>query len=210
MKVARSDESVLILRDFPLGVGAVSVILAVVPLAAMIQDFVRGVGWRERAVPMGLATILALVVGAVFSKFSVFRFDRRRRVLVWRRRGLLRAEGGSVPFDAIRSAVVETVTDSSALQYRVALTTDGGSIPLTLYYSLGAGERCERLRDRINQFVGTEPLRHPDADIRAMASGGHSVRAVALAKQQLGLSTSEATRMIDEAARADGQDEMQG
>lgn len=207
MRVARVDESVLTLRDFPLGVCIVSIVLAVVPLGAMIQDVVRGVSWRERAVPMALATILALVVGAMFSKYTVFRFDRRQRILVWRRRGLLRAEGGSVPFDAIRSAVVETITDSSALEYRVTLTTtDGGSIPLTLYYTLGAGERCERLRDLINQFVGTEPLRHPEADIRAMVSAGHSVRAIAFAKQRLGLSTSEA---VDEAARTDSEDKMQ-
>jgi len=209
MKVARSDESVLTLRDFPLAVCVVSVVLAVVPLAAMVHDLVRGIGWRERAVPMAVVTILALVVGMVFSKYSVFRFDRRQRILVWRRRGLLRAEGGSVPFDRIRFAVVESITDSSALEYRVALTTDDGSIPLTPYYTLGAGERCERLRDLINQVVGAEPLSRPEADIRALARGGHPVRAVALAKQRLGLSTTEATRLVDEAARNDGKDEMQ-
>ena len=208
MKITRSDESVLTLSDFPLGVCVVSVVLAVLPLGAMIHDLMRGISWRERAVPMALAATLALVVGAVFSKYSVFRFDRRRRVLVWRRRGLLRARGGSVRFDTIRCAVVESITDSSALEYRVTLTTDGGSIPITEYYTLGAGDRCERLRAVINQFVGAEPLPHPDADIRAMVGGGHFVRAVAFAKQRLGLSTSQGTRLVDEAARTNPGDKM--
>jgi hypothetical protein len=206
MKIVRPNEDLLKVVDFPIDIGVVSSLFVIVALVGFIQDIVSGVYSTRREVGMAVCALAGLGAAALFIKRSVFEFDRRRRILTWRRDGLFRAKAGCVPFDKIRAATVESITgdSTSVLRYRTAVATDDGTIPITEYYTLGGGERCERTRDEINRFVDPEAVVSADNDIREMARAGHSVRAVAMAKQKLGLSTSEAVRYVDQARDSGG------
>ena len=207
MKIARRDESVLTVVDFPIVTGVASLLLVISPVIVFIRDLVSGVRSTRLELGMVALALTGLLTGALFVKRGVFEFDRRRRILTWRRGGVFGAKGGCVPFEKIRSATVETIAnDTSAVRsYRTEVATNDGTIPITQYYSQGKRKRCERMREEINRFV------HPEAcpggaenDVREMARNDHSVGAVALAKEKLGLSTSEAVRFVDEARDGGG------
>ena len=160
MKIARRDESVLTVVDFPIGTGVMSLLFVIVALVGLIRDLKSG-GVRSTRDEfwMVVMALTGLLTGALFTKRGVFEFDRRRRILTWRRVGVFGAKGGCVPFEKIRSATVETITgDTSAVRsYRTEVATNDGTIPITQYYSTGERKRCERMREEINRFV------HPEA-----------------------------------------------
>jgi hypothetical protein len=204
MKIARRDDSMLRVVDFPIDVGVASSIFVVFALMALIHDVVSGVYSTQRLLGISACAITGLLVAAFFIKRSIFEFDRQRQLLMWRRGGLFGAKSGRVPFDRIRSATVESITgDGSALRYRTAVVTNEGTLPITEYYTLGAGERCEQMRDEINRIVHPGAPSTVENDIREMARDEHSVRAVAMAKQKLGLSTSDAVRFVSDASGDD-------
>src|SRR5438045_978633 len=131
MKIARRDESVLTVVDFPIGWGVASllfVIFAVIGFIIALKSGVRSTRQELGMVAFGLA---GLLTGALFAKRGVFEFDRRRRILTWRRRGVFGAKGGCVPFENIRTATVETIlNDTSAIKsYRTEVATNDGTIP---------------------------------------------------------------------------------
>ena len=159
MRVVRStsDDFVVVFDDVP---------FARVFLAASVLLGVLGVVQLAR-VPGGIQDerVLGCIVGtglcllgffAVFER-TEFAFDRRARVVRWKRRRAFRRRAGEIPFDRIESVAVQSpIGDEGVPSRRVALITRDGEVPLTLAFAPDHGERVA-LADRIRRFVFPAP-----------------------------------------------------
>jgi len=80
-------------------------------------------GWSNEPVSYTAVFLAICLYGLVNTRLIRFTFDKRARVLAWRRRGVI-PQAGSLAFDAIEKAVLEVRTDRRGTAfYRVALAT---------------------------------------------------------------------------------------
>jgi len=83
-------------------------------------------GFANEPVSYTLLALAACLWGLAASRLTTFDFDRGRRTLRWRRRGLVPASG-EVPFAHIDKATLETRSDRRGTPfYRVVLVLQGG------------------------------------------------------------------------------------
>ena len=116
MRIIRSDENQLVIREFPwifplvfLPMGAFMLVLGLIAVARAVQKpdfpwFGTGSGELWGALASGL---LGVACGLAFAVRSEFTFDLVARQLTWTRRGPFSKTGGVVPFEQIRYAFTE-------------------------------------------------------------------------------------------------------
>jgi hypothetical protein len=194
MKITQQDQSALIIEDFPYLIGAITFPLALFGLYHAIAITVRS-GLTRNGVGAAISACLAFLIGAVFTKRSVFEFDLVQRQLRWKRGGLFGSSHGLVPFDQIRSATVQSLS-GDAPTYRVAVLTHEGEIPLTDAYSAGS-EPSESIRTAINKVLDAAPANEMENDIQELALGGRKIDAIRLARTRYGYDLAQAKEFVE-------------
>ncbi len=139
--------------DFPFWIGAFAFPLSLFFLCKFAVSLSHGGELQKGYGPLAGALIFGLV-GALFTKRTVFEFDVLRRQVVWSKTGVFGRKCGVLPFEKIRNAKVEQSSVGASPSYRASLATDEGILPLTDAYSVGAAsqERCQRISDMINNL----------------------------------------------------------
>jgi len=194
VKITR-DSHFLTVTDFPYLFG----IFAFPAAAFLAYHAVLAVHQAQPTRDVVGATFGALfffAAGALFTQRSHFEFDRAARQLHWSRRDLFTRAAGTVPFDQIRHAVVQSLHSSgTSITTRVALVlADNTVLPFTRAYSTGAA--AERARTAINDFLAV-PATTPDDDILQLVLAGNKVDAIRFARTHYGYDLTQAKAFID-------------
>jgi hypothetical protein len=195
MKITQQDQSALIIEDFPYVIGAIAFPAALFMLYQAIATAVRG-GLTRNVVGAAISACLFFFGGAVFTKRSVFEFDRVQRQFRWKRSGLFSSHHGLVPFDQIRTATVQSLSASNPPTYRVAVLTHQGEIPLTDAYSTGS-EPAERIRTAINSVLNAAPANEMENNIQELALAGRKIDAIQLARTRYGYDLAQAKAFVE-------------
>lgn len=202
MRITRSDHRNLVIVDFPYLIGVIAFPCAAFMASIAVQAIARHSHTGDIVGPI-LGALLFFGGGAVFTKRSEFDFDFVSRKLTWRRRGLFTNAGGVVPLDQIKSATVESTSDSdSGMTYRVALRTTSGPIPLTESYD-GNREIADRVRTVINEAlkVTLDQSEQIENDILELALAGRKIDAIALARTRYGYDLTKAKQFVEELSK---------
>jgi hypothetical protein len=202
MKITRSDQSHLVIVDFPYLIGVIAFPAAAFMLAVTIRAIANHSSAGDIVGPI-IGALMFFFGGVVFTKRSEFDFDLVARKLTWRRRGLFTNIGGIVPLDEIRCATVQSRNDGdSGLTYRVVLlltrSGDRSEIPLTEPYD-GNGLRAEKVRSAINQALQIKlgPNQQMENDILELALAGRKIDAIALARTRYGYNLTQAKEFVE-------------
>ena len=209
MKITRSDQEKLVIVDFPYGYGVPMLIVALAILGHFLWQFAhegtKHVEWIGHIFGFALPFLGAILL----LKRSVFEFDLARRQLVWSRVGIFGWKGGTVPFSQIKSAYVDSSSDSDGTTYRVSLMLLEGVLPLTTTLSGGIGAKCNTIRDMINEALGVatqlpeggEDGRN-DGDIRALVASGRKIAAIEQVRMRRKCSLLEAKTIVEAMGRS--------
>ena len=106
MRIAESHPRRLVIVDFPYVIALFAFPFAAALLVVAIDAAVRRAG-TPQTLGAFAAAVMCFLVGAAFTKRSVFDFDLVEKKLTWRRRGLFTNTGGIVPFAQIRAVIVD-------------------------------------------------------------------------------------------------------
>lgn len=197
MKITRRDNRALVIVDFPYLIGAIAFPAVVFLLYHAVAALRRG-GRTGEVVGAGVGALLFFTGGALFTQRNRFEFDLVARRLTWSRRGLFTRACGTVPFDRLRHAAVQTLSSGgggSGTHRVVLVLTDGGELPLTRAYDADR-EAAERARTAINEVLGALAT-GPDDDIRSLARAGRTIDAIALARTHYGYDLARAKEFVE-------------
>lgn len=202
MKITRNDSERLVIVDFPFFFGFIFVAIGALAIWRAVYDALKPVHQTSEIVWCSVIGVFFILGAGVFVNRCVFDFDLRLRQLYWSRTGLFGRKGGTVPLGNITGCMVQmTVGDKGSLDYRVALQTVDGELPITATYSGGAAVACERARAAIDHALGLAPTSTPemdDANLRNMIQRGFPIAAIALIREKRGCSLAEAKKIVDD------------
>ena len=194
MKITRDNRS-LTLTDFPYLFGVIAFPAAAFLAYHAVLAFQQARPTRD-VLGATFGVFFFFLAGTLFTQRNHFEFDRAARQLHWSRRDLFTRAAGTLPFDQIRHAVVQSLHSSgTSMTTRVALVlADNSHLPLTRAYSTGAA--AERARTAINDFLAV-PATTPDDDILQLVLAGNKVDAIRLARTHYGYDLTQAKAFID-------------
>lgn len=215
MKITRQDGEKLVIADLPILWSLICFSAAAAIGYHFVKDYLLADHiHREHLIgaDIGSAVMFFVFAGLFFAlsfgcgvfifQRSVFTFDLGLRQLTWSRTGLFGRRGANVPFDQITGAVIQRSSGNSGVRLggssasRVALTTHGAAIPLTLFYS---DMKCREICDAINKFLGKTPIAPPqldEAELLSIIASGDLAHAAQLVSEQRGCTLAEATRIV--------------
>jgi len=194
MKITR-DKHFLTLTDFPYLFGVIAFPAAAFLAYHAVVAFHRAEPTRD-VVGATFGALFFFAAGALFTQRCHFEFDRAAQQLHWSRRDLFTRAAGTLPFDQIRHAVVQSLhSRGTSMTTRVALVlADNSHLPLTRAYSTGGA--AERARVAINELLAV-PATTPDDDILQLVLAGNKVDAIRLARTHYGYDLAQAKAFID-------------
>jgi hypothetical protein len=165
------------------------------------QLYRQPLGWESEQVHGSLAGcgFFALLFVLFFERVR-FAFDRRLKLIVWRRRRALRAKGGEVPFSSVvRILVSVPIGDQGHPPNRqIILKLKEGVLPLTLTTTTDVDDVQLHLAERLRQFMGEDPRDPAAASIEEAIAAGQIIQAVKLLREQEGMSLTEAKLRVSE------------
>jgi hypothetical protein len=197
MHIKRNDNQRLILIDFPFMV----LVPILIPTAGIIYLLIAVAGdWEMKCF------FLAFIIGwdailLLFVKLSIFEFDLVERRLVWIQRGVYRKKGGTLPFDQIQGAKVDILSSGDGTSYRLALSTQQGTVPMMGSYT-GHGrptvaKALGQIAAAVNEALKTNPASEMEDEILALASAGQHLAAVQMARQRFGWDLNQANKFVE-------------
>jgi hypothetical protein len=132
-----------------------------------------------------------------------FEFDRRRRMLTWRRRRVTGTRSGSVSFDRIRAVLVQvTVSGRTGThpKWRLALALEREVVPISVAYAPDGKAEVLGLSETVRRFIGL-PVTDPFvAQVAAELRKGNRAEAVRLVHEERHVGREAAERFVDELA----------
>lgn len=200
-----NDGSLVIEEGWPVLRAACVIGGILIPAAILWGEYQSGVFRATRLGGALLGAVLPLWVAAVISDLS-FRFDARRRVLVWCRRNGFGARGGELPFSEIRDVLVaeersrddENTVGGYTVRYSALLVTSGGNLALTGTHS-SSREDYDDIAAAIRALVhGTVPAVAQSDEVTRLVAAGRLIDAVSVLRAQQGLGLTEARMAVDE------------
>lgn len=193
MKITR-DNRTLTLTDFPYLIGVIAFPAAAAMAYHAARAFHEGHPTRD-VVGATFGALFFFAAGALFTQRNRFEFDLVARQLLWSRAGLFTRATGTLPFDQVRHAVVESTHSGNSATTRVALVlADNSHLPFTRAYS--SGSDAERARTAINEVLAV-PATTPDDDILQLVLAGNKIEAIRLARTHYGYDLTQAKAFID-------------
>jgi hypothetical protein len=146
-----------------------------------------------------LVALLAFAI-AGFIPDREFEFHSESGELRWRVWRLAYTRAGLLPFREISAVLLKTEIDAESrsrrMSFRLVLVTSIGHLPLT---SVRTWDRaaCEKLADDIRGRLGLRMGNAPSQTIEDLASGGHVIDAITLARRELKLDLAEAREYVE-------------
>lgn len=209
MKITRHTDSELTIQDSLLWLSALLLLVSLFPF----YDGIR-LGQNKNFAVTSMLLLFALLA---FRK-TTCTFDALRRTAFIRQRKLFTVSERTVPFDQIRDIVLDLDTlGQQRAQYRLALLTPSGSIPLAPSYGPGS-QRYSAMRDTILDFLtrttqlapcqsqaAAQPAFNPatpdtNSPIVHLLRQGRNIDAITLFRTTHHVSLTEAKRQIDQIA----------
>ena len=154
MKIKRHDDNVLLIEDFPIGIGIFGFSMSLFLAGALVYTLLHSPIEWQKAMVATAGFLVSFFASAAFAKRSVFVFDRKRRSISFRRRGLLENTSKEIPFDAVREVTVQVRPSDMRRSHRVALLMERDEIPIARAYSSGGKAFCDNVADTIRLVLG--------------------------------------------------------
>lgn len=203
MRVHRPTDEVLSVKtdDSPFALLWLTVAALCAAWGAYLFFTVRSAWNRENFQGAVCGAVTGIIGFLALYERGEFTFDRGKRTFFWHRRRALRQRSGVVPFDDIRSIVVQTpIGDDGVPSRRVTVVTESGEVPLTLAYMPDADGRIRSLAESLQKFVGkyAENADMTMESARAAVLAGRVTEAVRILREDRGMSLEEAKRIADE------------
>ena len=205
MKIARHTETELVLEDSLIWLAIFFALASLPPL----YDAIR-LGVTKNFIIAGLVLLFALIC----IRKSSCTFDRLRRTVFLHTRTAIKVSRRSVPFDEIQDVVLDADTlGRQRAQYRLAIVTPSGSVPLAGSYGSGS-QRYEAMRQAVLEFLtrGSQPSEQSartsapsgsselDRSILDLLRQGRKIEAISLFRTTHNVSLTEAKQRVDELA----------
>jgi hypothetical protein len=184
---------------------------ALLGLAA--RDLFAAAGRPERVRGCLGAAATLVAIGLAAAESGRFAFDRRRRLVAWRRRFAWWRREGTLSFDEVVDVAVETpIGDHGVPSRRLVLRlANGRPLPLRTSYRTDRGDALLRIAERIRATLGrTVPLPAAaaaaagpvaadavSASVAALVRDGRKIEAIKQLRRARGLSLVDAKREVD-------------
>jgi hypothetical protein len=174
---------------------------AFVLLVVAAHDYWTNSGLTERAEAcLGSAATL-VVIGLATAESGRFAFDRRRRIVEWRRRWAWWRREGTIAFADISEVRVESpIGDEGEPSRRIVLKlADGRTLPLRASYTPDGDGALAGLAERLRALVGRpgQPPSPPSDAVAALVREGRMIEAIKELRRTRGLSLLEAKQAVD-------------
>jgi hypothetical protein len=160
---------------------------------AFAKQNVQGLGpWM-----IGAASLAAIALVAAESGFFVF--DRKSRVVRWKRSFVGRQREGTLPFDEVEDVTLERpIGDTGVPSRRIALRLQSGkTLPLRSNYKTDRDDELLKIAEQIRETLGLPPKPPPVDAIKTLVAQGRTVEAIKELRRTRGLSLVEAKRAVD-------------
>lgn len=210
MKIARRTDTELVLEDSLLWL---AILLALASLPPLYDAIILGI--KKNFVLPGLLLLSALLC----VRKSSCTFDRLRRMASLRTRWLFRVRERGVPFDDISDVTLQAdMLGQQKAQYRLAIVTPAGAIPLAGAYGSGSS-RYEAMCQAVLEFLtrGSQPSEQSahtathtsaaqagsselDRSILDLLHQGRKLDAISLFRTTHNVTLTEAKQRIDQIA----------
>lgn len=203
MKISTQNRERLVVVDFPWLIGLITFGAAIALALHLFQAY--DAMTRKDVFGLGFAIAFLVAAGGAMTNRIAFDFDLTLRQLRWSRVGLFGYKGGTVPFDQITGANLQTSTGKNgAPTYRIALRTLGEVLPLTVTYSGGQEKSYRTICDAINQALGkTIKTGAPNGDqeILDLVADGQLIEAIRRVRARDNCGLKEAKDIVDRMKR---------
>ncbi|MCI0331128.1 MAG: hypothetical protein L0196_09345 [candidate division Zixibacteria bacterium] len=157
-----------------------------------------------------VAALLPLSIAAILDGVR-FEFDGLKRRLFWRRKNFFRTRSGELGFDEITDVYLGALGEADFERrkwkgkvqqvYRVVLATGSGELPLSNAWS--ADERAQtKIAEAVCAVLGKSAPVTKKNSFDDLVAAGQNIDAVKLARERLGLSLTEAKKLIDDRIRS--------
>jgi len=170
MKVIQQSTDVLIVKTelilaAILGIGFVVMSIFAVYSYVLYADTAQGLDFFGFGAS---ATALLLFSVVIFNK-TEFVFDRRLRIVTWKKRTIFTNRSGQLDFDEIKSIIVQSQLDNDKEKSgSIAIITKTGELPLTRAYTGANLPQIIRITEKLNQWVFND---HPELTLGAILFG---------------------------------------
>ena len=205
MKIREQTSDFLILEEFPIIMGPVMGILALILLVLSLVSFSNQDYNKFYGGMLGFA--LCFVGFVVLFKKSRFEFCHATGRLEWSRRGLFSRKGWTVPLSDIENVILRTGLGEDN-EYTVFLITARGKMPLNVYgtnekqirvtHASVRKEEAENISNLIRRMLGKSDVDIAEESIRELVKAGSIVDACKLAEEHYNLNLTEARKRIDQ------------
>lgn len=171
--------------------------------AIVTLAFCGGFAWAKQRLeglgPWMIAAASLAAIALVAAESGLFVFDKKSRVLRWKRSIAWRQREGSLPFDQVADVTLERpIGDSGIPSRRITLRLQNGEmLPLRSNYKTDHDSELLKLADQIRDALGLPPKPPPGDAIKALVAQGKVVEAVKELRRTRGLSLVEAKREVD-------------
>lgn len=205
MKVLHKSPYVLIVKTEAI-LSTVCGFFGLVLAGLAVHSYLTHAGTIQENIFFGqaAAAITLLLVAVVFFDNTSFVFDRNRRQLIWKWRTVFSRRSGSVSFDAIKSIVIQGITDSDDVRsLRVAVVTDKETLPLSKSYTGSGNGQMVKIAEKLNQWVLDRTPNLVLEEIKTCLEKGSRMDAAIALRKAYKLSMLEAKEILDHPERLD-------
>jgi len=205
MKVLHKSPYVLIVKTEAI-LSVVCGVFGLVLAGLAVRSYLAYAGTIQDNIFFGqaAAAITLLLIAVVFFDKTSFVFDRNRRQLIWKRRTVFTRRAGSVSFDAIKSIVIQGITDNDDCRgLRVAIVTDKETLLLSKSYTGSGSGQMVKIAEKLNQWVLDRAPNLVLEEIKTCLEQGNRMDAAIALRKAYKLSMLEAKEILDHPERLD-------
>jgi hypothetical protein len=171
--------------------------------AIVALAFCGGFAWATKRLEgispwmVGAASLAAIALVAAES--GLFVFDKKSRVVRWKRSFVGRQREGTLPFDEVEAVTLERpIGDTGVPCRRITLRLQNGKmLPLRSNYKTDRDDELLKIAGQIRDALGLPPTPPPADAIKALVAQGKTIEAIKELRRTRGLSLVEAKREVD-------------
>jgi len=146
-----------------------------------------------------IAAAVLAAIALVAAESGHFVFDRKSRVVRWKRTIAWRRLEGTLPFDEVKDVMLESpIGDGGIPSRRITLRLkDGRVLPLRSNYATDHDDGLVKIAEQIRSALGRPSKPAPGDEIAALLAQGKVIEAIKELRRTRGLSLVDAKREVD-------------
>jgi len=149
------------------------------------------------------AAVVFLLTALVFFNIVEFQFDRKRRLVIWKKRTLFTNRSGTLDFDTIKAIKIQSLHDVDNVRSgRLTIILNTGILPLTKAYS-GNTSQLTRIAEILNHWVFSTNLDLVKESIKTALAESNRTEAAITLRRAYPLSMAEARDILDNPEKLD-------